>query len=90
MKTNELPRNNMQIRTLTPQEWKDLGARMAEMSNVFGEWLRMKNYEGMGETDKAEYQADMTCAIAAVFYVAEFAADKCQFATIDVQQHALM
>jgi hypothetical protein len=66
--------------TLTKEQWEDIAYAVAELGNQFAIMLRRQNYEGQGEQDARELQADIICAVSAIKYVAEFAADKCVFA----------
>lgn len=68
-----------QTMTLTKQEWKELADRIGTMGVYFQEALIQRNYEGKGQEDARECALDMMCVLAALNYVAEFAADKCVF-----------
>jgi len=65
--------------TLTKEQWNRIGATLELLAPIMGEWLKRKDHEGLGEKDKEEFLADMHCAVVAVYYVAEYAADKCRF-----------
>lgn len=66
--------------TLDKERWLDIADYVLEIGATFAIILRRENYEGKGEHDARELQADMMCAAAAIRYVAEFASDKCVFA----------
>ena len=66
--------------TLTKEQWEDVAYRIGELGNIYSVLLRQKNFEGQGEQDARDLQADITCAVSAIKYVANFAADKCIFA----------
>lgn len=68
--------------TLSKEDWERIANSMLELGNVFAIMLRQQNYEGKGEQDASELEADIICAVAAIKYVAEFAADKCVFAAM--------
>lgn len=68
--------------TLSKEEWEQIADSVLELGSIFATMLRQQNYEGVGEQDASELEADIICAAAAIKYVAEFAADKCVFAAM--------
>ena len=68
--------------TLSKEEWEQIADSMLELGSIFATVLRRQNCEGTGEQDASELEADVICAVAAIKYVAEFAADKCVFAAM--------
>ena len=66
--------------TIDKDDWERIADAMLELGQQFAIMLRRKNFEGQGEQDARELEADIICAVSAIKYVAEFAADKCVFA----------
>lgn len=66
--------------TLDKEQWLDIADCIFELGEKFAIMIRRENYEGQGEQDARELQADILCAVTAIKYVAEFASDKCVFA----------
>ena len=66
--------------SLSKEDWERIADAMLELGQQFAIMLRRKNFEGQGEQDARELEADIICAVSAIKYVAEFAADKCVFA----------
>jgi hypothetical protein len=67
---------------LTKEQWNRVGDTLELIAPIMGEWLKRKDYEGLGAKDKEEFLGNMHCAIVAIRYVAEFATDKCMFLVV--------
>lgn len=71
--------------TLTREQWLETTENVQE---IFTMLLNALKHNGASETDVQEFTADVTCALTAMRYVAEFASDKCVFAAINKEDTA--
>lgn len=71
--------------TLTREQWLETTENVQE---IFELLLNALKHNGASETDVEEFTADATCALTAMRYVAEFASDKCVFATVKKEDTA--
>jgi len=63
---------------LPKETWLAVRDDLAEVFPIIGKLLRMKDYEGQGERDEAEFMMEAQLALQALTYVGEFASDKCR------------
>lgn len=64
--------------SLPRETWLAVRDDLAQAFPFFGEYLRLINYQGMGEQDRDEFLAEAHLALQALTYVGEFASDKCR------------
>lgn len=75
--------NNIKTHIIDKERWLEVAENIAELGNMCAASLRRENYEGQGEQDAKELEADIFLATLAVRYVAEFARDKCVFGVVN-------
>ena len=68
--------------TLSKEEWNDVAEHIEVMGSIYEGVLLQLNMDGLGTQDADELKGDIMAAVAAIKYVAEFAADKCVFVGI--------
>lgn len=67
---------------LTKAEWLEVKDTMQTIGTMLSTSLLVANYDDQGQQDFESCRADFAAAVAAIEYVAEFAADKCRFIPI--------
>lgn len=67
---------------LTKAEWLEVKAVIQTIGTMLSTSLLAANCENQGQQDFEQCRADFAAAVAAIEYVAEFAADKCRFIPI--------
>ena len=68
---------------LAKEEWLDRIENLKMAADVIARILLLIDGDGKGEEDAREFMSDIVCAITAMHYVAEFAADKCIFTELE-------
>jgi hypothetical protein len=63
--------------TVPKERYQEAAENIQKLGAMYAEYLRKKNFDGLGEQDVQELMADILLACTALLYVAEFAADKC-------------
>lgn len=63
--------------TVPKERYQEAAENIQKLGAMYAEYLRKKNFDGLGEQDAQELMADILLACTALLYVAEFAADKC-------------
>ena len=62
--------------TVPKERYQEAAENIQKLGAMYAEYLRKKNFDGLGAQDAQELMADILLACTALLYVAEFAADK--------------
>ena len=68
--------------TLSPTRWHQAAERLVRATEPLSTVIRSVNRDGMGDSDAQDMERDLSLAAAAMHYVAEYAADKCQLTAL--------